>query len=44
GRGRFHMVFLIGIGGRPLGSQLLSCQQHRNQTLEGAEPTGAISP
>nr|GFA13925.1 reverse transcriptase domain-containing protein [Tanacetum cinerariifolium] len=31
-------------GGRPLGSQLLSCQEHRNQTLGGAEPTGAISP
>nr|GEY56664.1 hypothetical protein [Tanacetum cinerariifolium] len=33
GRGRFHTVFLIGIGGQPLGSQLLSCQEHRNQTL-----------
>nr|GEZ11992.1 putative reverse transcriptase domain-containing protein [Tanacetum cinerariifolium] len=32
------------IGGRPLGSQLLSCQQHQNQTLGGAEPIGAISP
>nr|GFB20452.1 hypothetical protein [Tanacetum cinerariifolium] len=34
----------LPIGGRPLGSQLLSCQEHRNQTLGGAEPTGAISP
>nr|GEV32706.1 RNA-directed DNA polymerase, eukaryota [Tanacetum cinerariifolium] len=46
-----HSVFerggrqcIVWTDGRPLGSQLLSCQEHRNQTLEGAEPTGAISP
>nr|GEZ04127.1 hypothetical protein [Tanacetum cinerariifolium] len=38
------LLWLQRIGVRPLGFQLLSCQQHRNQTLEEAEPIGAISP